>query len=29
VRKHLRTFDNRITEETAVCLDQFKKMRWR
>ena len=28
VRTYLRTFDNRITEETAVCLDQFKKMRW-
>lgn len=28
VRTVLRTFDNRISDETAVCLDQFKKMRW-
>jgi hypothetical protein len=28
VRTLARTFDNRISDETAVCLDQFKKMRW-
>jgi hypothetical protein len=28
VRTALQTFDNRISDETAVCLDQFKKMRW-